>query len=228
MLSRRILRSLAVVVDDRVQRDVRVGGLTSSASSMSSSLVRPIDALLLLDRQRVPGGQVVQVLLHDHVAAAGELRVLVADQRRAAARPGRVLGAVDEAEQVALVEVRNPCTSSTTSTASPSRSMICVASSKHRSMRSARMWNSRSPGVATARWPGSGAARGTGAARPGAARRTAGPTASEPMPATHVQPAAGTRKPTERSRPARSPSSVADASSPPSPDGDDQEDRGRR
>ena len=28
--------------------------------------------------------------------------------------------------------------------------MICVASSKHRSMRLARMWNSRSPGVATA------------------------------------------------------------------------------
>ena len=34
--------------------------------------------------------------------------------------------------------------------------MICVASSKHRSMRLARMWNSRSPGVETA-WRAAGA-----------------------------------------------------------------------
>ena len=47
----------------------------------------------------------VQVLLHHHVAAAGKGRVLVADQdRRAGRRPDRVLGAVDEAEQVPDVE----------------------------------------------------------------------------------------------------------------------------
>ena len=50
--------------------------------------------------------EVVQVLLHDHVAAAGEVGILVADGRRLVGRrPGRILGAVDEAEQVALVEV---------------------------------------------------------------------------------------------------------------------------
>ena len=72
---------------------------------MSLSLVRPTAQLLLLDGERVPGGQVVQVLLHDDVAAAGERRVLVADHDgRAAAAALRVLGAVDEPEQVALVE----------------------------------------------------------------------------------------------------------------------------
>ena len=66
----------------------------------------PDRLLLILGAQRVPGGHVVQVLLHDDVAAAGEVRIGVADQRRRPGRPAdRVLGAVDEAEQVALVEV---------------------------------------------------------------------------------------------------------------------------
>ena len=62
--------------------------------------------LLLLDRQGVPRRHVVQVLLHDDVAAAGEGRVFGADERRVLGdRAGRVLGAVHETEQVALVEV---------------------------------------------------------------------------------------------------------------------------
>ncbi len=65
----------------------------------------PDRALLLLDGERVPCGQVVQVLLHDHVGAAREPGVLVADGHgleRACAL--RVLGTVDEAQQVTLVE----------------------------------------------------------------------------------------------------------------------------
>ena len=65
----------------------------------------PDHQLLLDDRQRVPPGHVVQVLLHVHVAAAREIGVLVADlgggDREGAVR---VFGAVDEPEQVAVVE----------------------------------------------------------------------------------------------------------------------------
>jgi hypothetical protein len=48
----------------------------------------------------------MQVFLHDHVAAAGKCRILVADDRGLDhLLAARILGAVDEAEQVALVEV---------------------------------------------------------------------------------------------------------------------------
>ena len=51
----------------------------------------------------------MQVLLDDDVAAGGELGILVADEDRGRrCRPGRVLGAVDEPQQVALVEVLEP------------------------------------------------------------------------------------------------------------------------
>lgn len=67
------------------------------------------DLLLLLDRQGVPGWQVVQVLLHDHVATARVGRLLGTDQRGAGRRwPGRVLRPVHEAKQVSLVEVAEP------------------------------------------------------------------------------------------------------------------------
>ena len=62
--------------------------------------------LLLLDRELVPADQVVGVLLDQQVAAAGVGRVVVlGDHHRVlgVAALG-VLGAVDEAEQVALVE----------------------------------------------------------------------------------------------------------------------------
>ena len=56
-----------------------------------------------LGRERRPAGHVVDVLLHDDVAAAREVRVVVGgDQRRVGQLgAGRVRGAVDEAEQVA-------------------------------------------------------------------------------------------------------------------------------
>ena len=81
------------------------GGLSSSGNSMSLSLVRPIASSCSSVGQRVPGAEVVQVLLDDHVAAAGERGILVADQHRVGGRRAlRVLGPVDEPEHVALVE----------------------------------------------------------------------------------------------------------------------------
>src|SRR5262249_14066556 len=64
------------------------------------------DPFLFLDRDGVPGGEVVQVFLHDQVATAGEVRLAVLDDGRLfGVRTGRVLGAVDEAHQVPFVEV---------------------------------------------------------------------------------------------------------------------------
>ena len=65
--------------------------------------------LLLLGRERVPGREVVDVLLDDHVAAAGKRGILVADQHGfARGRALRVLGAVDEPEHVPFVERPEP------------------------------------------------------------------------------------------------------------------------
>ena len=64
------------------------------------------DLLLLLDGHRVPCREVMQVLLDDHVAAAGEGRVLLADEGGVDGRlVDGILRAVDETEQVAIVEV---------------------------------------------------------------------------------------------------------------------------
>ena len=64
------------------------------------------DALLRLRGQRVPGAEVVEIFLHDHVAAAGERGVLAADDRGFGRfRAARILGSVDEAQEVAVVEV---------------------------------------------------------------------------------------------------------------------------
>ena len=64
------------------------------------------EAFLLLDGHRVPGLQVMQVLLHDHVAAAGEGRVLLADDGGVeGVLVHGILRPIDEAQQVAVVEV---------------------------------------------------------------------------------------------------------------------------
>ena len=64
------------------------------------------DFLLLLDRQLVPSLQVMQVLLHDHVAAAGEGGILLADDGGVdRSLFHRILRSVDEADQVAIIEV---------------------------------------------------------------------------------------------------------------------------
>lgn len=99
----------AVRVRDRVQRHMGVGGLDAVGELDVGELRPPDHPLLLLGAQRVPRRQIVEVLLHDDVAAAREIRVLGADQR---SRPRiiahRVLGAVDEAQQIPVVEVAEP------------------------------------------------------------------------------------------------------------------------
>ena len=54
----------------------------------------------------VPSLQVMQVFLHDHVAAAGKGRVLLADDGGVDGRLIHgVLRAIDEADQVAIIEI---------------------------------------------------------------------------------------------------------------------------
>ena len=72
-------------------------------------LVAADDLFLLGDGNVVPSRHVVQVLLHDHVAAAGERGIFLADDGRFDRLLVRgVLGPVDEAEQVPLIEVAEP------------------------------------------------------------------------------------------------------------------------
>lgn len=71
---------------------------------MSESFVRPM-ANSLLHCQRVPGPEVVEVLLDDDIAAAGILRILVPDDYRSTSSlTFGIFGAVDEPQQVSLVE----------------------------------------------------------------------------------------------------------------------------
>ena len=64
------------------------------------------DRLLRFGRERLPGVEVGDVALHGDVAAAGVRGILVADDGEGEALiAARVLGAVDEADQVAAVEV---------------------------------------------------------------------------------------------------------------------------
>ena len=86
------------VLGDRRQRIVRRGRLDRVVEFDIGELGAADDALLRLGRQRVPSGKVVQVFLRDHVAAAGEDGILLADQHGLDhLKAPRVLGAVDEA-----------------------------------------------------------------------------------------------------------------------------------
>jgi len=58
----------------------------------------------------------MKVFLDDHIAAAGEDGVFLADQRGVDRGPPRVFRAVDETKQVAVVEIFEPCTSSAAET----------------------------------------------------------------------------------------------------------------
>ncbi len=73
--------------------------------------------LLRTDRQRIPGAQIVQVLLRDHCVHRRSV-ILLADQARGAGRgPSSISRPVNESEQVAYIRVCvNPCTSSRTVT----------------------------------------------------------------------------------------------------------------
>ena len=63
------------------------------------------DQLLLLGRQGIPGAEVVQVFLDDHVAAARECGILIADHDGFGGGCALgILGSVDEPEHVAFIE----------------------------------------------------------------------------------------------------------------------------
>jgi hypothetical protein len=98
---------LAAALADRGEPPVRVGGVAVERDV--GQLVAAHDALLLVDRQLVPRHQVEEVLLHEQEAAAGVLGVLGTDQGSLGrGRTARVLRPVDEAQQVAVVEVAEP------------------------------------------------------------------------------------------------------------------------
>ncbi|CAM2343565.1 hypothetical protein BVIET440_80099 [Burkholderia vietnamiensis] len=98
---------------------------------------------------------------------------------------------------------RKPCTSSTTVTASPSAPSNCVASSKHRSIVSARMCSRMSPGVAIAtRSPPPNSRNGCSDAGRGSPNSVSH--AAAPKPHTHDSLPSGTRLPTERTSAATS------------------------
>ncbi len=82
--------------------------------------------------------------------------------------------------------------------------MICIASSKHRSIRFARMWNSKSPGVETAWRAPARISRNTcsSAGRGGPKSRSH---ASDPKPTTQERPPSRSRNSTARNSAARSP-----------------------
>ena len=83
----------------------RVRGLHVVGQFEIAELGAADDQLLLLGGQRVPRGEVVQILLNDHVAATGEGGVLGADQHGLLGCGAfRILGSVDEPEHIAIVE----------------------------------------------------------------------------------------------------------------------------
>ena len=100
---------LDAVLLDHGERVVRVRRLRLVVELDVGELRAADDQLLLLGRERLPLREVVDVALHEHVAPAGEVGILVADDRGLdRLLPHRVLGAVDEAGQVAVVEVAEP------------------------------------------------------------------------------------------------------------------------
>ena len=100
MLCRTIFSSLPSSSSMTLSARCESAGFSSSSTSTSSSLVRPITRSCS-DRQRLARRQVVHVLLHVDVARAGEIGILVADRGRADRdQPVRVLGSVHEAHQI--------------------------------------------------------------------------------------------------------------------------------
>ena len=127
-----------------------LAGFTSSSISMSSSLVRPITRSCSLDRQRVPRSP---CRVRTSARARSSRPRSRGPRRRSGWRstaigPVRVLGAVDETHQVAVVEEleavhlvddRDRAGHRVEDACRPARSSTSIDS--------ALMWNSRSPGV---------------------------------------------------------------------------------
>ena len=94
------------VLDDRRQSVVCGGRLHRIVQLDVGELGPAYDFLLLRDGKVIPSRKVMQILLHDHVTAACEGRVLFSDDGGTdGALIHRILRPIDEAEQVAIVEV---------------------------------------------------------------------------------------------------------------------------
>src|SRR5581483_363860 len=96
----------AVGIGDRGQRDVGVVGFGGIVELDIGQLGTSDHLFLHVYWQGIPGSQVVQVLLHDHIASAGEVRILVANQDRGGGRRADVIfRPVNESEQITYIEV---------------------------------------------------------------------------------------------------------------------------
>ena len=181
---------------------------------MSSSLVRPTARSCSSTGRASQERQIVQILLDDHVAAAGELRIVVGDRDRPQRRRAlRVLGPVDEAQQIALVEGPEPVdlVDHRDKTRKPVGQSLRQLEAEIESVRTdvEEQISRRRHGVCLA--PATGMKRcsrcGRGAAEYIRSHR------SEPSPTTQLSSPSGIRNPTDRFRPETSASAARRASS---------------
>ena len=181
---------------------MRIGRLDRVVHLDVIELGPPDHPFLLLGRQRVPRAHVVHIFLHVHIAAAGEVGILVADLRgRHRDRPVRVLCAVDEAHQVAVVEEFEAVHLVDDRQRAVHRLDDLggqLEADVHRFGADVEQQIARCGRcvMAAAR-----RSRGRGAAPQGAARRTSRSHASEPIETTTERRLVGSRKPIERTSP---------------------------
>jgi len=84
---------------------VRAGWLYGIVQFYVRQFGSPDDFLLLLDLQRVPSVQVMQVLLHDHIAPTRERRIFLSDDRGIDSSLFHgVLRPINETDQVSIIE----------------------------------------------------------------------------------------------------------------------------
>src|SRR5262249_52997982 len=192
------------ILGDGGERVVRRRRLYRVVQFDVGQLAAADDALLRLRRQRVPSVQIVEIFLHDHIAATGECGILLTDERGVDHRLAtRILSAVDEAQEVAVIEV--------TKAVDLVDRRDRVAEACHDLRRHleakvicfARIWNSRSPGVETA-WCGPARISRNGWSSAGRGFPNSRSHASDPIPITQERPASRSRNSTARINPARS------------------------
>src|ERR1700739_4116520 len=93
------------VLDDGRERTVRGSWLDGVVQFDVGQLGAANDSFLRLRGERIPCAHIVEVFLHDDVAAGGERGVLLADKHSIDGCSPWILRPIDKAEQVALIEV---------------------------------------------------------------------------------------------------------------------------
>src|SRR3984893_10431348 len=97
---------LFAILGNRGERVVRRRRFYRVVQFDVGQLAAADDALLHLRGERVPSVQVMEIFLHDYVAAPSERGILLADECGVDHRfATRILGAIDEAQEVAVIEV---------------------------------------------------------------------------------------------------------------------------